>query len=67
LLLALSIGRGENKIILYLFVITKVINFNSPLPTLPSKGGLTRKAIVHYSESVPISLSDLRPSLASDD
>jgi len=46
LLLALSRGRGlgeGGEIILYLVAITKEINFNSPHPTLPSKGGLREK------------------------
>jgi hypothetical protein len=40
-----QLPRGGNKIILYLFIISKEINFNSPHPTLPSMGGLGEKAV----------------------
>jgi len=38
-----QLPRGGNKIILYLFVITKEINFNSPHPT--QQGRAKRKAM----------------------
>jgi len=41
-----QLPRGGNKIILYLIVITKEINFNSPHPTLPNKGGLREKPCI---------------------